>query len=64
MYSGVRRGMYIGDESDEETLSSSDVDVGDEDDISDGELMMAGEDPEGQAVAPAPPADVDDDDDF
>ena len=56
--------MYIGDESDEETLSSSDVDVGDEDDISDGELMMTGEDPEGQAVAPAPPADVDDDDDF
>ena len=59
MRSGVRRGMYIGGESDEETLSSSDVDVGDEDDISDGELMMRGEAPDGQA----PPSHADDDDD-
>jgi len=61
VHSGVRRGMYIGGESDEETLSSSDVDVGDED-ISDGELMMAGEVPDSQAP-PSHHTD-DDDDDF
>ena len=51
--------MYVG-ESDEETLSSSDVDVVDDDDISDGELMMRGE---GVEVQGPPLHDEDDDDD-
>ena len=49
-------------ESDEETLSSSDVDVGDDDELSDGELMIREEVPDSQV--PPPHAVDDDDDDF